>query len=133
MNSKVLIGGFLAAVTYFILGFLIYGVLLKDTMATYFSCQRPMEEMNWTFLIIANLFGGWFLAYVFSRANIMTAAAGATMGAIMGLLLSISFDSSIYATSTMINNMTGIMIDVVLSIVMWGIAGSVVGWWMGRK
>jgi len=133
MNSKVLIGGILAGLAFFLMGFLIYGFILKDTMGNYFTCQRTMEEMNLLFIILANLFGGWFLAYIYSKANITTASAGAMTGAIVGLLLSLSFDFSIYATTTMITDMTGIALDVVISVIMWAIAGSVTGWWMGRR
>ena len=42
MNSKVLIGGIIGGIAFFLLGYLFYGLLLGKTMSACMTCQRPM-------------------------------------------------------------------------------------------
>jgi hypothetical protein len=134
MNSKILIGGVLGGIAFFLLGYLLYGLLFANALAACTSCQRPMEEINFVCLFVGNLFIGWTIAYIFSRwASISTFMGGAIGGATIGLLLAIGWDSIGYATSTMYTGMTCIIYNILIEVVMWGIVGGIIGWWMGRK
>src|SRR5258706_13078344 len=134
MNSKMLIGGVLGGITFFLLGYLFYGLLLADTMAACTSFQRPMAEINFVVLFVGSLFVGWVIAYIFSRwASISTFIGGATAGATIGILLAIGFDSIGYATSTMYTGITCLIYSLIVEVIMWAVAGGVIGWWMGRK
>ena len=134
MNSKVLIGGVIGGIAFFLLGYLMYGVLLGNAMAACTSCQRPMEEINFICLFAGNLFVGWAIAYIFHRwATISTFVGGATAGAILGLLLAIGFGSIGYATSTVYTGITCIIYYVIAEVIMWAGVGGVIGWWLGRK
>ncbi len=134
MNSKVLIGGFLGGVVFYLLGYLLYGLLMADMLSTCTSCQKPMADINFVCLGIGNLFIGWGIAYILSKwTGASSFSSGAMGGAIVGLLLGIGFDSVSYATSNMFTGVTCIIYDVVIIVVMWAIAGGVIGWWLGRK
>ncbi len=136
MNTKSIIAGVLAGVTMFFLGWLIYGILFADTMASYAGsakdAMRPMAEINFPFLAVANLVGGLFLAYVFSNwAKIFTFSGGVKAGAIIALFTVISFDFGMYATTNLMM-LPGIGLDIVLNTVISAVAGGVAGWWLGR-
>ena len=137
MNTKTIIAGILAGVAYFLLGGILYGMLLADTMASMAGSakdvMRTPEQVAFPFLIIGNLFAGFLLAYIFGQwANISTPMGGLKAGAIIGFLAVSSFDCTLYATSN-IMILQGILIDIVVFTVMSAIAGGVAGWWLGRK
>ena len=131
MDIKKLLFGTLAGfVSYFLLGWLIYGLILMDMMSELNNpdVMRAEEDMNWATMILSNVCYGFLLTYIFLKwANISSFGAGASAGAIISLLIALTVDLSLYSYSTMITSMTGIVIDVVASIVMGGITGGVIG------
>ncbi len=139
MNSKTLIAGLLAGLTCFILGWLIYGMLLQNTMAgmegTATGVMKSDEEMMGSiqFLIIGQLIIGLFLAYIFAKwANISTFNGGAKAGAIIGAFMAAGFDFTMLGTSN-IMTLPGVIVDIIVMVVITGVAGGVAGWWLGRK
>ncbi len=136
MNTKMLVAGIIGGIALFLLGWLFYGVLLMDTLASYSNaaCMRAEADMNLPLLGAGNIILGIFLAYIFAQwASISTFATGASRGALLGFLLSLGMNCLWYATSTVMTSFTGVIIDVVIVTVMWGIVGGIIGWWLGRK
>lgn len=136
MNTKMLVAGLIGGVAFFLLGWLLYGILLMDTMSSYSNaaCMRAEGDYNMPLLILGNLVWGFFVAYVFSHwASISTFATGAQRGALLGFMLSLAMNCMWYAMSTCMTSFTGSIIDIVVSTVMWAIVGGIVGWWLGRK
>ena len=131
--NKIIFGGVAGAVTFFLLGWIIYGLLLKDYMAANFNqcAMLPMQDFIWWAMIVSNLAIGFLVALVFSWSNTTGMAAGAKIGGIMGLLLSTSYDFSSYAMSSMISNFTAVIFDIVIYTVILAIGGVVVAWVMG--
>lgn len=122
----------------FLLGWLVWGILLKSTMDAQLAeaakaLMRPETDMVWWALIVGNLAFGFLLAIIFGRwANIGTFSTGAMAGAAIGFLVTLAFVMIWYAMTT-IWSLTGGIIDIVASTVVMGIVGGIVGWWMGRK
>lgn len=134
MNNKFLIGGIVGGIAYFLLGWLVYGILLMDFMTnnggTATGVMKAQGDMIWWALILGNLLSGFALAYVLSKAGVSSAAAGASVGAVFGLLISAAFDFSMYGTSN-IMSMNGMLADIAASTVMSAVVGGIVGWVMG--
>lgn len=70
MNTKTIIAAIIGGVAAFLLGWLFYGMLLKDTMAGMMgSAQNVMKKDNeiifWA-LILGNLVIGYLVAWIFS-------------------------------------------------------------------
>ena len=132
-TNKILLGGLAGGVTFFFLGWIVYGMFLMDfMMSNQNQCaMRPMEDMIWWALIVSNI--AWAMAYaiIFSWSNITGFAAGLKAGLIIGILISLSLDLSFYSMSTMFNSMTAVLVDVIASTVMSGIGGGVVALVMG--
>ncbi len=137
MNSqKFIVGGIVGGIVYFLLGWLIYGMLLKDFMANNLSSPGTMRadaDTIWWALIIGQFAGGFLLAYIIGKAGATSAGAGAGVGFIVGLLVCLSYDLTMYGISTSIASLKGLAADVAVSAVITAIAGGAVGWVMGMS
>jgi hypothetical protein len=124
-------------VVLFLLGWLLYGMLLMEFYTTNTGSatgvMRGDTEMVWWALILGNLFQAYFLVYVFGKwANITSFGGGFQAGAILGLILGLAFNLIMFAT-TNIMNLTSALVDPLVSAVMMGLTGGVVGFMLGRK
>jgi hypothetical protein len=135
MNSqKFIVGGLVGGIVYFLLGWLFYGMLLKDFMANNLSTSmRPDAETIWWALILGQFAAGFLLAYIIGKAGATSAGAGAGVGFIVGLLTCLGFDLTMYGVSTTITSLKGLAADVAVFSVMSAIVGSVVGLVMGMS
>jgi hypothetical protein len=135
MNSqKFIVGGIVGGIVFFLLGWLTYGMLLKDFMANNLSTSmRADADTIWWALILGQIAGGFLLAYVIGKAGATSAGAGAGVGFIVGLLVCLSYDLTMYGVSTTIVSLKGLAADVAVSAVMGAIVGGVVGWVMGMS
>jgi uncharacterized membrane protein len=135
MNTRnVLIGGFIAAIVYFLLGWLFYGNLLvdffhrnagnaKDVMG---QVERGKDQMILWMIFIGNLASGLLIAFVMDRGKGFSFGSGLWAGAVVGLLSGAGYDLVRYATSNMMNK-NAVLADVLVFAVMSAIAGAVAG------
>ncbi len=137
MNTKTLISGLIGGIAFFLLGWLIYGMLLMETMTGY--CHPELNKLNlleadyiWWALIVSNLIGGLLLATIFSWSNTNSMGKGMSRGAMFGLLMVLMYDLRNYSMTTMYSDSAIICIDAAASTVMCGIVGAIIGWWNGR-
>jgi hypothetical protein len=134
-TTRILFGGIAGGVTFFLLGWLIYGVLLSEYMKANFNqcVAKPMDEMVWWAMILSNLALGFLLALIFSWSNTVGIKNGAKVAAIIGILMCTSYDLGTYAMNNMFNSFSVLIVDVVTYTVMLTIAGVVVAMVMGKK
>jgi hypothetical protein len=134
MSNKVLMGGIIGGIAFFILGWLIYGMALQNFMKENMNqcMMKPMEQMTWWAMIISCLATGYLIAVIFGWGNINDAMGGAKAGAIVGLLIALSYDLGFWAMSSMYSNMTAMIVDIIVGTVMMAIGGAIIAWWMGR-
>ena len=132
-TNKILFGGLAGGVALYLLGWVIYGMLMMDySMANYNQClNRPMTEMIMWAMILSSFALGFLLALVFSWSNTTGILAGAKVAGIFGLLLSISLDFGFYSMTTMYPNLQVIFVDVMAYTVYLALAGAVIGGVMG--
>jgi hypothetical protein len=134
--KKLFIGGITGGVLFFLLGWVIYGMLLTNFMSTHTgvagNIARP--EPDFLYLIIGNLAMGFLMAYIFIKANINSLGSGFVTGGAIGLLMAVGYDCMVYATTTVMSK-TGMAADVAAATVMSAITGAVVGavLGMGKK
>lgn len=138
MNTKSIVAGLLAGLTLFLLGWLVYGILLADMFAGMAGTatgvakteDEMMSSMHW--LVIGQMALGFLLAYIFAKwANISTFSGGAKAGAIVGAFVAIAWDFTMLGTSN-VSTLSSTILDVVVMIVLMAVAGGVAGWWLGR-
>ena len=130
MNTKkFLIGGIVGGVVFFLLGYLIYGVLLQNFMqehpGTATGVQRDMKEFQWWALVLGNLLSGFLLAYIFAKANVTSLVNGLITGGIIGFLMSASHDSVTYGVSNLLSK-RGVVADIIAFTVLSALAGAVI-------
>lgn len=133
--KKVSIAGLAGGVVSFLLGWLIYGMLMKDYYATNTnqSTMRAEADMIWWAMIAFNLAWGVFFAYLFSRwANIFTLSAGVYAGAKINFMLGITMSLSFWAMTTMYNNLNVVFVDIAINVIMGAVVGGVVGFVLGK-
>lgn len=139
MKNKVLLSAIIGGVVYFLLGWLIYGILLKDMMDQNSGLPvdirtkvfKPMDQMNMPLMLVANLLSGFLTATVLNWGNMRSAGAGLKGAAILGFLVACSYDLMFYSMSYMFT-MKGMIIDIVAGTVMMALGGAVIGWMLGR-
>ena len=133
MNTKVLLAALAGGVAAFLLGWLVYGILLADTMKSLSVLVEGAEKNPpelWA-IAVSNILWALFYAMVFTRwAGISTLKAGAMAGLWMSALIALSFDLGLFAMYNMWT-MGGVVLDVVVSSVMGAVVGGVVGWVLG--
>lgn len=136
MNAnKILVAGVVGGIFAFLLGYVVWGILLKDAMPDNVpGLMRPESEMIYWALIVSNIIFGIFLSYIYVEwANISTWMTGARAGAILGFLITASYDLSFYSMSNMFGGMGELLMDIVANTVWSAIIGAFIGWWLGWR
>ena len=133
MNTKTLLGALIAGVVSFLLGWLIFGILLMDYYAAN-KVQYPgllKDPMEIWPIAVADLAWGLLVSWIFSMANIKTVAKGVTVGFLIGFLMVLGFDLFVYAELNLYSTRL-LALDVIMNGVMGAASGAVLGWWYGR-
>ena len=137
-TNKFLVGGIIGGVANFLLGWLVWGMLLMSFMEEHSSEASKAisrgDNMIWWALIVGNLAFGFLLSYILSKAGVMSASAGAAIGAVIGLLSAIGFDLMMYSMMDMMDT-TAIAVDIAAATVVNAIVSGIIGWYfgMGKK
>lgn len=132
--NKTLLATLAGALTSFVLGFLIYGLLLASfleaNVGSATGVYKDPPEILWIALgqiplalLLTLAIGRW--------GNRTSLAGGAKVGALFGLLVSLGFDLTMYGT-TNVQNMTVTLVDPIASVVLVGATGAVIGVVLGR-
>lgn len=135
MEARIWKGTLIGGVVYFILGWLVYGMLLAGYLASNFNncANRPQEDMVWWAIIVSNLIYALFLTLFLKRSGATSIIDGLKIGALFGLLLSSTFDFSMYSMTTTFNDFTGLIVDVVVATALAAIVGIVIVLLWGKE
>ncbi|OFY47904.1 MAG: hypothetical protein A2W85_10785 [Bacteroidetes bacterium GWF2_41_31] len=131
-TTKIVIGGIVGGISFFFLGWLIYGVLLMDFMSEFSNTtfNRPEEEMVWWAMILSNMASGFIFSIIFGWLNNKTIIGGVKIAAIIGVLFALSIDLSFYSMTTLYSSFTPIIVDIIAFTIMSAIAGGIIAWVM---
>ncbi len=133
--TKLIIASVIAGILYFFLGWLVYGILLKDAMTMPEGMkeivERKPEDMNMTLMLISCLAWGVFISYIYIKMGTSGWMDGAIQGVVISVLLSLSIGANMTAMFTF-TNMNNTYIDMLASGVCGGLAGAVIGMYLGR-
>lgn len=107
MNAnKILIAGVAGGIIFFLLGWLVYGILLMDFMSENAgpgAASIHKESMEMWALVVSNFAWGFLFAIMFGRWSAgVTPGEGAMRGATTGLLVALFLDMSMYAMSNVL-------------------------------
>ena len=130
MNTKKFIIGTVAGgIAFFILGFLIYAVLLSGFFASNAGSASGVqkEQMDWWALVLGNMSFAALLSYIFLKwAHISTFGGGLRAGAIIGLFTNLGWDLVMYGTSNLMN-LSATLVDVIAWTVVVALVGGIIG------
>ena len=128
MNTKILKGTVFGGIAYFLLGWLVYGILLADfSMSSYNQCMnRPAADMVWWAIILSNLIFAGFLTLWLKGAGASGWIDGLKYGALFGLLFGLSIDLSFHSMTTMYNSIGVMLLDIVITTIFTAVLGLVI-------
>jgi len=138
MIKKLILATLAGSVVQFLLGWLIYGLLLADFMnsnTTHF--EGLMKDMNsGSFIIlvfISGLMMSFLITFIFQRwAKFDNFLKGLTGGMFLGFFMALTYDLFSLAAMNIINVST-MIVDVIANTVVVGIVGAVIAWVLGFK
>lgn len=134
MTSRQLLAVLAGTLTLFVLGFLLYGVLLagffEANMGTATGVMRD-PPLIWA-LLLGNVVYAYLLLVVFGRWGGMSSfGAGARVAGVLGFLIALSFDLVLYST-TNVATLTATIVDPLVFLVVSGAAGGAIAWMLSR-
>ncbi len=127
MSSKSIVAGVAGGVTLFLLGYIIYVLLLPGMFETEIAKEPPA----FLFIVLGEIVWGLLLAWLFGRAGVSTIGDGATTGAVFGVLVALAIGLIMYGATTMAG-LSYYLAEVVVLAVRYGAAGAVIAWVLGR-
>ena len=124
---KILRGTVFGGIVFFLLGWLVYGILLANFMEaqTDTSLNRPDDQMVWWAMILSNLVLGLLVTLVLKWSNASKFTDGIQTGALFGLLFALSMDLMMYSMTSMIT-VTALIVDVIVMAILLAIVGLVI-------
>ena len=128
MNMKILRGTIFGGIAFFLLGWLIFGILMMDfSMANTNQCaNKPMDEMIWWAIIAGNLISAFLLTLILNWTRAKVWKDGLQIGALYGFLYALSIDLGFWSMTTMFNNFKALLVDVAENTIMWALVGLVI-------
>jgi hypothetical protein len=133
MSFKAILAGFAGAILAFLLGWVIYGMLLMgyfESNTTHYEGLMK-DTPNLLLIFLNNLIWSLLLAFIFYKWAGVKSFAGGIKGAII-ITLPISLSIDLYFVSGM-NLFTPVLVvvDVIASTIMWAIVGGLIGFILG--
>lgn len=133
-TKKFLIGTLVGGVAYFLLGFIVYAILLEDFFSAHAGTATGVmktTEMQFWPLFLGNVGHAALLSYIFVKwANVKTFSTGLSAGAIVGFLMTLGRNLVEYDT-TNITDITGALADVIVYTAMTAVVGGIIGLVLG--
>ena len=135
LTMKILRGTLIGGVSYFLIGWLVYGVLLMDffTPLTNTCANRPEGEMIWWAMILSNLLIALFVTLLLKWSGARTITDGLKTGALFGALFTATIDLSLYSMTTMYKSLLPIVIETVVSAAVFAIVGMIIVLTWGKE
>ena len=129
--KRVAIGTVVGGVTMFLVGYLIWNIVLDYWNAAFVEAGVARETQLLWVNALSNVLAAALLTFTIERGGSSTIGAGVKIGAIVGFLVWAGVDLSFYANTT-IFDLTTIILDPLLAGVWFGIGGGVISAVLGR-
>ena len=133
MNTKLLLATLAGGILFFLLGWVVFGMLLMNfyeaNTTVYEGLNKEMPDL--LLLFLGNLSMAFLLSWIFQKwANINTMVDGLSGGLLFGFLYALSIDLMFYS---MMNLFTPILlfVDVIVNTLMLGVIGACIGLILG--
>src|SRR6187401_83513 len=120
MNKQTLLAVIVGFVVSFLLGWLVYGIMLMDYMGahTLAGFNKPEDEMSFPGIIVGTLAMVLLFIMLFNKMGATDVKKGAMAGLWIGFLVTLSYDSYFWGATHLYNDLEVICVDVLVSSVM---------------
>jgi hypothetical protein len=125
---KILRGTVFGGIAYFLLGWLIWGILLMDFFTANMNqcASRPGGEMVWWAIILSNLLMALLLTLILNWAKAKSIIDGLKYGALFGLLYGSALSFSFWSMSTMYLTAAAMVTDILITTAVMAVIGLVI-------
>lgn len=124
------------AVANFLLGWIIYGMLMMGYMeSVLIEYEGLMNEENTAMMVgyfVSSLAMATLLTYILRRGT-SNAKQGLSAGLVLGFLMAVSYNVMFYTGWNLVTSNTYYIVETLAFTVMTGLTGLVVGWMLGRQ
>ena len=135
MNSRTILAALVGAIVSFLMGWLIYGLLLMDYMQgnvqTYEGLMKPEEDAMIGY-VLGSIIQAILMCYILNSAGVKSLGKGAIMGAIISLLISAWMGTFYLTAMNWYTSNTAFIVELLASGVMGLVIGGAIGWMLGR-
>ena len=134
---KILRGTVFGGIAFFLLGWLVWGILLMDFSKANYNqtIYLPDDGMIWWAMIASNLVLALLVTLALNWAGAKTITDGLKYGAIVGGLYALTTDLGMYSMTTVILNLTAVVVDTLAYAAVTAVTGLVIvlTWGKGKK
>jgi hypothetical protein len=122
---KILRGTLLGGIVYFLIGWLVYGILLMDFFSANMNqcANKPDGDMVWWAMILSNFCAAFLITLILKWSGAKSILDGLKTGAIFGLLYALVIGLSFWSMTTMYKNFGILVADVALSTLIFAVLG----------
>ena len=131
MDSKFVGAALAGAVAMFLMGFVLYELLLGGFFEANGNPDLMRAQPAFLWIILGQIAGGFLLATILSWKGASSVGEGAKAGAVFGFLVSLGVGLTNYGAFDMMN-LTATLVDPFVSALLFAVAGAVVGMMLGR-
>lgn len=128
MNMKILRGTVFGGIAFFLLGWLMWGILLMDfSKANYNQAiYLPDDGMIWWAMIVSNLVLALLVTLALNWAGAKTIVDGLKLGALVGGLYALTTDLGMYSMTNVILNLTAVAVDTLAYALVTAVTGMII-------
>lgn len=132
---KVLRGTVFGGIFYFLLGWLVYGILFMDYFSAHINqcASRTDGTMIWWAIIASNLAAALLLTLILRWSNTASITGALVKGAIFGGLFTAFMDLSFWSMTSMYDSLVTIAVETILGAVVFALVGMVIVLTWGKK
>ena len=132
---KILRGTILGGIAYFLLGWLVWGILLMDFLSGNMNqcANRPDDGMLWWAIIVSNFVLALLLTLILNWAKAKSITDGLKYGALFGLLYASSVSLSSWSMTTMYSNVGALVTDILASTAVLAVTGLIIVLTWGKE
>jgi hypothetical protein len=127
--KKMLFAGTIGRILFFLFGWVVYGILLKDYFFKNTGAAGHLDRVDIIMgtVFLGGLLQGYVYAFVFTRANVESLKEGMITGGILGFLMISAFNCMMYST-TLILSKHSLVADILASTFIATVVGAILGW-----
>jgi len=132
---RILRGTLFGGITYFLMGWLVWGILLMNFMSAHMNqcANRPEGNMIWWALILSNFTAALLLTLFLKWSKAEKIIHGLASGALFGFLFATIVDLSSWSMTAMFSSVGIILIDILASTIVYAIMGMIIVLTWGKE